>query len=319
MTKSSVRIFAPATVANVAVGFDILGFAVNEVGDYVTVSRSEKNGVTIEPVSGISEAAAIPLDPTKNTAGFPLVKMLEQVKPSFGLSVRIEKGIPLGSGMGGSAASAVGSVVAANHLLMKEGAMKAPFTNEELIQFALEGEALASGAKHADNIAPCLYGGLTLSHPGADPKVVSLPYPEDIFCVLVRPEFRLDTKIARAALKLDLSLKTHIQQSVRLALLISGLHTGNLEHLRAGLDDVLVEPQRAPLIPGFDAVKKAAMKTGVLGCSISGAGPTVFAIATTLTQANLAKEVMIAAFESHGNLSAQGWISSIRKQGAGLV
>jgi homoserine kinase len=310
-----ISVFAPATVANLATGFDILGLAIEGVGDTVTVSCTSQTGVTIEALTGNADASSIPTDPLKNTAGFPLTLMLEKFKPPFGFSVRIQKGIPLGSGMGGSAASAVGAVVAAHELLVANGVIS-KLNLDELISYALEGEAVASGSKHADNIAPCLYGGLTLSFPGNLPQVSSVPYPENLFCVVVHPDLRLDTKTAREVLKKELSLKNHIEQSARLASLLLGFATSDFKLIARGLDDVLIEPQRARLIPGFAAVKAAALKAGCLGASISGAGPSVFALTSDLKVAESARALMIEAFQTYGKLPASGWISRIRKSGA---
>ena len=315
---NSISVFAPATVANVAVGFDILGFAVDGIGDKITVSRSDTAGVSIEIVSAFPDALNIPTDPAKNTAGLPLLQMLAEYKPAFGLGVKIEKGIPLGSGMGGSAASAVGAVVAASALLLRNGIFEKPLPFQKLIHFALEGEAVASGSKHADNVAPCLYGGFTLSYPGEEPQVSAVPYPENLFCVLIHPELRIDTKTARGILKTNLPLKTHIQQSARLASFILGCATHNFELIRRGLEDVLIEPQRASLIPGFFEVKRAAMQAGALGCSISGAGPAVFALAESLETAEAARAAMIAAFKI-SNLPSRGWVSRIRTVGAQVL
>ncbi|MBC7396872.1 MAG: homoserine kinase [Bdellovibrionales bacterium] len=315
---NSISVFAPATVANVAVGFDILGFAVDGIGDKITVFRSDTAGVSIEIVSAFPDALNIPTDPAKNTAGLPLLQMLAEYKPAFGLGVKIEKGIPLGSGMGGSAASAVGAVVAASALLLRNGVFEKPLPFQKLIHFALEGEAVASGSKHADNVAPCLYGGFTLSYSGEEPQVSAVPYPENLFCVLIHPELRIDTKTARGILKTDLPLKTHIQQSARLASFILGCATHNFELIRRGLEDVLIEPQRAGLIPGFFEVKKAAMQAGALGCSISGAGPAVFALTESLETAEAARAAMIAAFKI-SNLPSRGWVSRIRTVGAQVL
>lgn len=309
----SATAFAPATVANVGVGFDILGFAIEGIGDRVTVSRSSTPGVQIEKMTGLSDADAIPLDPEKNAAGVPLLKMLAEFNPGFGFFMKIEKNIPLGSGLGGSAASAVGAVVAANALLPKALPLA------KLLNFALEGEAVASGAKHADNVAPCLFGGLTLSTPGENPVVSRLPYPKELYCVVIHPAMRLDTQVARAALKPDLPLKLHVQQSARLAAFIAGCCTSDLELIHRGLEDVLVEPQRAPLIPGFAEVKKAALISGALGASISGAGPSVFALMRDRESAMKARDAMIAAFASAGGLSAKGYLSPISMRGAYLL
>jgi homoserine kinase len=305
-------VFAPATVANVGVGFDILGFAVAGLGDHVTVAKRAESGVEITGIDGI-EDSGISLDADKNTAGVPLLKMIEELKLDFGFSLRIAKGIPIGSGLGGSAASAVGAVVAANALLAN------PLPMAALLRFALEGEAVASGAKHADNVAPCLFGGLTLTGPGDDPVVTQLPYPKSLYCAVVHPAMRLATRDARAALSDTLSLKLHIRQSANLATFIAGCCTGDLALVRRGLDDVLIEPQRAKLIPGFSAVKAAALAAGGLGCSISGAGPTVFVLAETSEIALRAQNAMIAAFREQGGMRARGWISPILTTGATIT
>lgn len=317
MTKAkqyeAVTVFAPATVANVAVGFDILGFAVAGIGDHVTVMRSATPGVTIEGIEGIEDSAAISREAEKNTAGLPLLKMIETLKLDFGFSLRIVKGIPIGSGLGGSAASAVGAVVAANALLRN------PLPTAALLRFALEGEAVASGSKHADNVAPCLFGGLTLTGPGEDPDVARLPYPSELFCAVVHPAMKLATRDARDVLSKDVSLKLHIRQSANLASFVAGCCTSDFGLIRRGLDDVIIEPQRAGLIPGFAAVKAAALGAGALGCSISGAGPSVFALAESSAVAVRAQNAMIAAFRDSGSLRARGWVSPILATGAAAV
>ena len=315
----SITVFAPATVANVASGFDILGFAIDLVGDLVTISRTEKTGVTLAPMTGIAGVGYIPLVAEKNTAGFPVLKMIEAFQPKFGMHIEIKKGIPLGSGMGGSAASAVGAVVAAHALLLQEGTLTEPLSQDELINFALMGEAIASGSKHADNVAPCLYGGFTLSYPGENPRVTKMPYPKNLFAVVVHPDLRVDTETARSVLKKELLLKTHVEQSARLASLVLGCATENLELIARGLEDVVIEPQRARLIPGFFEVKAAALKAGAIGASISGAGPSVFAFATDLASCEAAKTAMIDAFQKYGKLSSRGFVSSIRETGASIV
>ncbi len=313
MMPQTATAFAPATVANVGSGFDILGFAIDGIGDRVTVTRTKEAGVVIAQMRGTLDVSAIPTEAHRNTAGVALLKMLEAANPGFGFSLQVEKGIPLGSGMGGSAASAVGAVVAANALL-SEG-----FSQSDLLNFALEGESVASGAKHADNVAPCLYGGLTLTAAGDRPEVLKLPFPKELLAVVVYPALRLDTKIARAALSTEVSLKMHTAQSSRLAALIAGTCLGDLKLIRRGLEDVLIEPQRASLIPGFSQVKQAALDAGVLGASISGAGPSVFALAADRDTAERARRTMIEAFSRHGGLSARGWISPIFSKGAHLL
>ena len=261
--------FAPASSGNVAIGFDILGFAVDALGDRVTVSRSERPGVTISAVSGI--AGELPTDPAQNTAGRALLAMHEVLAPEFGFEMRIEKGIPLGSGLGGSAASAVGAVVAANALLAK------PCEKLELLKFAMQGEAVASGSMHVDNIAPSLYGGLVLTVGIEQPRVKRIPVPSEIRAVIIHPHMFLATRQARAILKREVPMADFVWQTANLAGFISGCYTDDLDMIRASFEDVVIEPQRQALIPGFSAVREAAMRCGALGCSISGAGPTLFA------------------------------------------
>ncbi|NBX40524.1 MAG: homoserine kinase, partial [Gammaproteobacteria bacterium] len=198
MTLDRATAFAPASVANVAIGFDILGFAVDALGDRITVTRSKTPGVRIVAQSGI--AGDLPTDPERNTAGRALLALNVAAKPAFGFDMQIEKGIPLGSGLGGSAASAVGAVVAANALLAK------PFTKLELLKFAMQGEVVASGSMHVDNIAPCLFGGLTLTVGIDDPRIKRIPVPKGICAVIAHPHMFLSTKQARAILKRDVSM-----------------------------------------------------------------------------------------------------------------
>ncbi len=210
--------FAPATIANVAVGFDVLGFAFDDVGDRVTVRRSDNPGVRIASVSGES----LPADPQENTAGVALLSMIEDIDLQEGFDVELQKGIPLSSGLGGSAASAVGAVVAANHLLER------PRSREDLLPYALAGEAVASGAAHGDNVVPCLFGGLVAVIPGASGMTpVHLPVP-NLHCVLVRPNIQLATKAQRQVLPATISLTEHARQSSYLAGFVSALHTGDV-------------------------------------------------------------------------------------------
>ncbi len=308
--RAQATAFAPATVANVAVGFDILGFAIDGVGDRVTVKKIPEKTVRITRITGVPGANEIPCDAITNTGGVPLLNMIERCQLGFGFEVTIEKGITLGSGMGGSAASAVGAVVAANALLDQ------PLSREILLDLALDGEALASGARHADNIAPCLYGGMTLSEVSPVASVIELPFPRDLRVVVVNPGSRLDTKQARGVLKREIELKTHIAQSRRLAMFIAGLCESNYEWIKRGCEDVVIEPQRAHLIPGFAAVKKSALGAGALGCSISGAGPSVFALVQGAKTADTIRDAMIRAFAESGSISAQGWVSEISSRGA---
>ncbi len=301
--------FAPASVGNVAIGFDILGFAVDALGDRVTVSRSGQPGVRISAVSGI--AGELPTDPAQNTAGRALLALHEALAPGFGFEMRIEKGIPLGSGLGGSAASAVGAVVAANALL------GAPCEKLELLQFAMQGEAVASGSLHVDNISPSLFGGLVLTVGIDQPRVKRIPVPQGVCAVIVHPHMFLATRQARAILKREVSLSDFVWQTANLAGFISGCYTNDLDMIRASFEDVVIEPQRQALIPGFAAVRVAALAAGALGCSISGAGPTVFAWALE-AQAPAVLAAMRAPLIA-GGATIDEWVVNLDREGARVV
>ena len=301
--------FAPASVGNVAIGFDILGFAVDALGDRVSVARREAPGVQIAAVRGI--AGELPHEPKDNTAGRALLAMQEALQPGFGFVVEIDKGIPLGSGLGGSAASAVGAVVAANALL------PAPVGLLELLKFAMAGEAVASGSRHVDNIAPALYGGLVLTVGIDEPRVKRIPVPPAVRAVIVHPHMFLATAKARAILKGSVELSDFVWQTANLAGFISGCYTDDLDMIRASLEDVVIEPQRQALIPAFQEVRRAAMAAGALGCSISGAGPAMFAWALEPSSPAVLG-AMRREFEAKG-LATDSWVVDLRGAGARVI
>ena len=258
--------FAPASVGNIGVGFDILGHTIAGPGDRATVRRIVTRKVRIATIH--RSTVELPLEPERNTAGAALIAMLDALKPAFGFEIELDKGIAFGSGMGGSAASCVAALVAANALLDE------PLSVEALYPFALAGEAAASGGHHGDNVGPMLLGGVVLA---THDRLVRVPVPMHWYCVLVHPDTALETRHAREALQGGYALTDFISQSANLALVLSGCHFSDPDLVRAGLRDVLIEPRRAPLIPGFFRVKQAALDHGALGASISGAGPSVFA------------------------------------------
>ena len=303
------RCFAPASVGNVAVGFDLLGFALEGVGDLISVERLDRPEVKITQVSG---QATVPLDPRQNTATVGLLKLIEDLKLRHGFAVSIEKGIALGSGMGGSAASAVGAILAANSLLEN------PLAKAQLLGYALAGEMAASGSAHLDNIAPCLFGGLMLAKSTPPYEVISLPVPETIRYVLVHPDLRLDTREARQVLRPQVSLPQYVEQAALLASFVAACFQADLALMGRSLKDILIEPQRAHLIPGFYEVQAAAFANAALGCSISGAGPSVFAWASSQADAERIERAMVQSFLKHG-LTSDSWISGIRKKGAELL
>ncbi len=301
--------FAPATVGNVAVGFDILGHTFPAIGDRVRATRSARTGVRITGITGV--ASELPADAERNTAGKAVLSLAGALGLSFGIDLEIDKGIPLGSGLGGSAASAVAAVFAANALLER------PLSRLELLKHALQGEAVASGSLHADNVAPSLFGGLVLTVGIENAEVRQIPVPPGIRCVLVHPRMFISTRDARAILSPELTMPDVIRQTANLAGFLAGCFTNDLPLIRHALTDVLIEPQRARLIPGFADVKRAAMEAGALGCSISGAGPSVFAWCEE-SQAFAAAGRMIGAFAKHG-LASDQWIAEIGMDGARLL
>lgn len=305
--KTEAKAFSPASVGNVGVGFDILGHVIEGVGDTVTVRRIDAPQVRIASIRGTT--VDLPLDAPSNTAGAALIALRQALALPFGFELEIDKGIPLGSGMGGSAASCVAALVAANALL------DTPLTPQALYPFALEGEAVASGGKHGDNLGPMLLGGLVLAT--AD-QLVAVPVPAGWHSLLVHPDAVLETRRARAALAGAYELKEFVAQSAHLALVLAGCHAGDAGLVRAGLRDVLVEPRRAPLIAGFDAAKAAMLAGGALGASISGAGPSIFGWFEDRTAAQAAAPAVQAAFAQAG-FGAQAWVSRIAAPGAHLL
>ncbi len=301
------RAFSPASVANVAVGFDLLGYAVPDAGDTVTVRRIDAPEVRIAAIRGA--AVELPLDAPSNTAGAALIALRQALGLTYGFEVEIDKGIPLSSGMGGSAASCVAALVAANALL------DVPLSREQLYLYSLEGEAVASGSRHGDNLGPMFLGGLVLS---TLERLVPVPVPAQWHSLLVHPDALLETRRARAALQGSYALKEFVAQSGNLALVLAGCHAGDANLVRAGLADVLIEPRRAPLITGFDAAKAAALAAGAMGASISGAGPSVFAWFEDRDTALAAAPKVQSAFAAAG-FGSQSWVSPVNSPGARLL
>lgn len=302
--------FAPASVGNVGVGFDTLGHALDCAGDTVTVRPADNGaGVTLGQVTGT--VRELPTNPSGNTALRPLLAIRAERGIDDGIVVDIDKGIPLGSGMGGSAASAVAAVVAADTYWDLD------LSKDELLAYSLLGEAVASGSAHADNAAPSLYGGLVLCEGTTDPIVTSLTTPPTLCCVLVHPAVTIETRDGRSLLRPDVPLETHVRQSQYLAGFVAGCLRNDLDQISRCLRDIVIEPQRSRLIPGFDEARDAALEAGALGCSISGSGPSVFAW-TTRKRADAVSASLIGAFETAG-LQCDGWVSPIDAPGARIV
>jgi homoserine kinase len=305
--QTEAKAFAPASVSNVACGFDIMGFALESLGDTVTVRRSEVPGVRISRISGIGDS--IPLDVARNTAGPPVAAMAREFGCEGGLEVEVHKGFFAGSGLGSSAASAVAATVACNELL------GTGLPRRELLRFALEGEQIASGALHADNVAPSMLGGFVLIR-GYDPlDVVRLDAPPGLWCAIVLPHVSISTMDSRRLLPVSVPLKDVVTQTGNAAGLVAGILTRDSSLIGRSLCDVIVEPVRAPMIEGFADIKRAALDAGALGCSISGSGPALFALADGRDAAeriSLAMAAILTARKSKHDV----YVSRINSEGA---
>lgn len=299
--------FAPASVGNVGVGFDLLGHALEGMGDRVTATRITDPVVRVRAITGV--VTDLPLDAENNTAARAVAAWRSALDLDFGIELDIEKGIPLGSGLGGSAASATAALTAANALLAD------PMKPAQLYPYALEGERAASGSLHGDNVGPQLLGGLVLA---TSDLLVPIPVPPGLIAVVVHPHFVLETRKAREALRGVFALGEFVAQSEGLALVLAGCYTNSFDLIRRGLRDVLIEPRRSSLIPGFAKVKQAAIDGGALGASISGAGPSVFAWFEQREAAIAAGAAMAAAFADAG-LDSDTLVSAVANAGASVV
>ncbi|MCF0059051.1 homoserine kinase [Dyadobacter sp. CY356] len=302
-----IKVFAPATVANVSCGFDIFGFAIEEPGDVVEIRRREEPGVVIKDIFG--DDGRLPRKAEKNAVTGVMLHLLKHLGiKDFGCEVILHKNMPLGSGMGSSAASAVAGVVAMNELL------DCPLSRTELLPFAMEGERIASGSAHADNVGPALLGGFVIIRSYAPLDVFSIPVPGDLFCTLVHPDIEINTKDARYILRDEVSLKNTISQMGNVAGLVAGLMMEDYDLIGRSMVDVIIEPVRSILIPDFNLVKQAALDNGALGCSISGSGPSMFALSRGIENAKKVAEVMKATFANAG-IESSSHVSMINKGG----
>jgi homoserine kinase len=307
---TSVTAFAPATVSNVACGFDVLGFALEAPGDEVT-ARLTDGGVRIAAITG--DGGRLPHDAARNTAGVAVLSLLKTLGDERGISLTIKKGLPLASGLGGSAASAAAAVVAADALL---GA-GAPL--EMLIACALEGERLGAGSAHADNIAPCLCGGFVLVRRPDPPDVLRLPVPSGLMAVVVHPDLEIETSRARALLGTEVPLADAVRQWANLGALVDGLHRGDFAVIGRSLEDTIAEPRRAALVPGLAAIKRAAADAGALGCSLSGSGPSLFALCRGEAAAHAVADAMTTEVRAQIGGDPQTYVSPIARRGARVI
>ena len=272
---NEIKVFSPASIANLSCGYDILGVCLDNIGDEITVRKTKKKGVVIKKVSGQKLSTDISL----NVAGVSATALLNETKVNCGFEIEIHKGIKPGSGIGSSAASSAGSVFAINQLIGE------PYTNKELIKFAMYGEMAASGSKHADNVAAVLLGGFTFVRNSIENDYFKLNTPIEIAFTVIHPKIELKTKDSRAVVKDKVLLKNMIEQSANLGAFISGLYTEDYDLIGRSLKDVIIEPLRSVLIPKFEKIKSVSINSGALGCGISGSGPSVFAMCKGVTTA----------------------------------
>lgn len=302
MLKESIKVRAPATVANVSCGFDCLGYAISDPADIVTISKNNNQGIEIS-ILGM-KAETIPKIAEKNTAGKAILSLLESLNIKQGFKVHIEKGIHPGSGLGSSAASAVGAVFGANVLL------DSPLVLEDLLIHCINGETVSSGIAHADNVAPALLGGFILVRSYDPLDILRLPIPENLLSINVLPDYIVNTKDARDILPKDISLTSAVKQSGNLSGFIAGLYENDFALMGRSMVDLFAEPVRSSLIPGYDLVRQSAMDSGAIGCGISGSGPSVFALSDSFDKANSIGNAMVGSFKKVG-LESKLFISPV--------
>lgn len=303
----SIKIQAPATVANLVCGFDVLGMCLHKPFDIMEVRLLEERKIIIHSADGYN----LPENPEENTAGAPLIEMLNEIEGNIGFEVIIHKHIKPGSGIGSSAASAAGATVAANLLL------DGKFSNEDLVRFAMFGEKVASGVKHADNIAPCIYGGITLIRSIFPLDIISIPAP-DLFVTVVHPQIEVKTADARQILRKEVLLKDAIKQWGNIAGLVAGFIKNDLQLIGRSLEDVIIEPVRSILIPGFDEVKQRSKEAGALGGGISGSGPSIFMLSEEEETALSVENVMKEIYQRIG-IPYHTYVTTINHQGVTVI
>ncbi|MDX1617337.1 MAG: homoserine kinase [Balneolaceae bacterium] len=305
--KQEVRVFAPASVANVNCGFDVMGFALEQPGDEIVARRTSGQGVEIASVTG--DDGVLPVSPRKNTAGVSARALLHHLElaDTVGVELEIHKKMPMGSGLGSSAASSVGAIIAVNRLL------GSPLELNELLGFAAEGERIACGAAHLDNVAPSLLGGFVFIRSQHPPDVVELECPVPLFATVVHPKIEIRTEDTRKILRREVLLSKAVTQWGNVGGLVAGLLKGDYELISRSLEDVIIEPIRSVLIPGFTEVKKAALDAGALGSGISGSGPSIFALSSEKSIARDVGSAMKREFDRLG-LENDVYISRIQRK-----
>jgi homoserine kinase len=305
---NELKIFSPASIANISCGFDVLGLALDTIGDEMTLRKVPQKGVRITKITG----QKLPLDVEKNVAGVAALALLAATESEFGFEIEIDKRIKPGSGIGSSAASSAGAVWAINELLGK------PFNTTDLVRFAMEGERLATGVAHADNVAPALLGGFALVRSYEPLDILPIPTPKELFVTVIHPQIEVKTSDAREILKTKVPLKEAIKQWGNVGGLISGLYTEDYELIGRSLQDFIIEPIRSILIPAYDAVKQQSMNAGALGCGISGSGPSIFALSKGESTALKVADAMKTVYEEVG-IDYEIHVSKVNKQGMKIL
>jgi homoserine kinase len=302
-----IKIAVPATVANLVCGFDILGMALNDPCDIMELELIDEPIINIKHIDdyGLPEAA------DKNVAGVALQALIEDYGNNIGFNVTVHKNIKPGSGLGSSAAGSAGAVVAANHLLNNH------FSKEDLVRFAMNGEKLATGVKHADNVAPCIYGGITLVRSVFPLDIISLAAP-DLFVTVVHPQIEVKTADARQILRKEVQLKNAIKQWGNIAGLVAGILKNDISLIGRSLEDVIIEPVRSILIPGFDEVKSKSKEAGALGGGISGSGPSIFMLSENETIAKQVEQIMAEIYTAIG-IEYKTYVTTINANGVKII
>lgn len=305
---NGVRLFSPATISNLSCGFDVLGLCLETIGDYMEIIKSKRKGIYITSIIG----EKIPYDVKKNVAGVASEALIDSLKLDFGFEIKIDKKIKPGSGIGSSAASSVGAVVGINHLLGN------PFKLKELIPYALEGEKLACGSKHADNVAPAILGGITLVRSTKPIDIIKLPIPKNLKAVIIHPKIEIKTADARKVLDKSIPLEKASQYWANLGAFVSSLYENNYELMKKSIVDNIIEPKRSQLIPMFDSLKQIANDNDSIGCGISGSGPSVFSLANGLKTAKIINNSFKKIYEETG-IPFKTYVSDINKSGVKIL
>ncbi len=304
----TIKVFSPGSVTNLSCGYDILGFCLDKVGDTIIVKKIPEQGLRISSIDKYD----LPLSIDENVAGIAAKAMISEVKISHGLDIKIEKGIKPGSGIGSSAASSAGTVFAINKII------GSPFSNRELIRFAMEGEKYVSGSYHADNVSPILLGGITLVRSVKDLDIIKLPNPKDLIATIIRPEIEIKTSDSRKVVKSKVTIDKMVRQSANLAAFISSLYTEDYNLMSNSIVDEIIEPDRALLIPEYYNIKQISLKAGAIACGISGSGPAIFSLSKSDKVANDILDKMSSHFDNV-NINYNGFVSKINSEGVKVI